>query len=155
MTRYAGPIPSSMNARTPLSIDPFQPLPWMDRAACVGHPDPDMWYRTDSASINAATEVCATCPVRAACRDYAIATKQVWGVWAGVDRSSGIARRRQMQSRVCRNGHERTPENTGSDGRRGSRCLQCDRDARKRRRAEMRAAQAGGKNAWAEMVAAS
>ncbi|WP_338538892.1 WhiB family transcriptional regulator [Janibacter terrae] len=51
--------------------------------ACVGHPHPDWWFpergRDDT---DKALRVCASCPVRRMCRDYA----QAWddeGVWGG------------------------------------------------------------------------
>ena len=54
------------------------------RGACVGHPHPDWWFpERDEDVTHRALQVCASCPVRTLCRDYA----QEWdeeGVWGGV-----------------------------------------------------------------------
>jgi WhiB family redox-sensing transcriptional regulator len=34
-------------------------------------------------TVALAKQVCAQCPLRDACRDYAITTRQRWGVWGG------------------------------------------------------------------------
>lgn len=57
---------------------------WMRDAACV----PLAWLpwtdpRPDPRDVLAMHEVCAACPVRAACEDYAIATDVTAGWWAG------------------------------------------------------------------------
>lgn len=52
--------------------------------ACVGHPHPDWWFPERVEDVtHRALQVCASCPVRTLCRDYA----QEWdeeGVWGGV-----------------------------------------------------------------------
>ncbi|MGO4131109.1 WhiB family transcriptional regulator [Janibacter sp. RAF20_2_2] len=51
--------------------------------ACVRHPHPDWWFpergRDDT---DKALEVCASCPVRVMCLDYALAWDDQ-GVWGG------------------------------------------------------------------------
>lgn len=51
-------------------------------AACASHPDPDMWFREDSASVTAAKAVCAVCPARAACE--ALGADEPFGTFGGV-----------------------------------------------------------------------
>lgn len=67
---------------------------WRARAAC-GDVDPELFFPDRAGTdISAAQAICAGCPVRAECREFAEATNQVYGVWAGVDRGSPKARRK-------------------------------------------------------------
>lgn len=54
---------------------------WMTRADCLGT-DPDVFFggKTDAA---AARRICRACPVREACREFAIADASLLGVWGG------------------------------------------------------------------------
>ena len=66
---------------------------WRALAACRAA-DPDLFFPARAGTdISAAKAVCAGCPVRAECNDFAEATKQAYGVWAGVDRGDARARR--------------------------------------------------------------
>lgn len=56
---------------------------WRKDAACR-HMDPDVFFADRGASVGPAKTVCAGCPVRAACLDYAMATGQKFGVWGGL-----------------------------------------------------------------------
>ncbi len=68
---------------------------WRDRAACKGK-NPDVWHAWAEGSVNrAATElarrasqyaldVCAGCPVRQPCLDFAIRNGVLDGVWGGL-----------------------------------------------------------------------
>ncbi len=65
--------------------NPLLPASWTTNAACAGaHPDVD-WFpdRDDHASTRAAKEICASCPVRVACLEHAIAAGERWGIWGG------------------------------------------------------------------------
>lgn len=54
------------------------------RIACAAPDvDPDMFYPAKGERPNRAKAVCATCSVRAACLEYALATKQGDGIWGG------------------------------------------------------------------------
>ena len=67
---------------------------WRDRAACRDA-DPDLFFPDRAGTdISAAQVICAGCPVRAQCLEFAEATNQVHGVWAGIDRGSPKARRK-------------------------------------------------------------
>ena len=48
-----------------------------------------------------AKQVCAGCPVKTACLEFAIATNQPYGIWGGANASErrSIRRRRQAQRR--------------------------------------------------------
>ncbi|AQT78303.1 hypothetical protein B1R94_02210 [Mycolicibacterium litorale] len=58
---------------------------WRLQAACRSH-DPDLWFpeRGDKRTKAAALRICRTCPVIAACRDYALRTGQPDGIWGGL-----------------------------------------------------------------------
>jgi WhiB family redox-sensing transcriptional regulator len=66
---------------------------WMDRAACAGHPYPDIWY-PDNSNIHdrytrEAARICAACPVRHECFEYGRSER--YGIFAGVMMSSRTA----------------------------------------------------------------
>jgi WhiB family transcriptional regulator, redox-sensing transcriptional regulator len=65
---------------------------WIEDAACAGE-DPDMFFPKRDAPARAAKAVCAGCPVREACRDYAVrAPIMLAGVWGGTtERERGYA----------------------------------------------------------------
>jgi WhiB family redox-sensing transcriptional regulator len=56
---------------------------WRDRAACRGT-SPTLFYDPHPTAIDAATAVCAACPVRAACLTHAITAGEEYGVWGGL-----------------------------------------------------------------------
>jgi WhiB family transcriptional regulator, redox-sensing transcriptional regulator len=77
----------------------------LDGAECLFDPElhdgPDPEMRLEHADARTAREdvakdICATCPVQTACLEYAIRTKPVRGVWAGMtaDEISNLAARR-------------------------------------------------------------
>jgi WhiB family redox-sensing transcriptional regulator len=60
---------------------------WRDDAACS--PDrtqvkPEDWFFPNEAKALRAKAVCARCPVRQPCLDYALRREQSWGVWGGL-----------------------------------------------------------------------
>ena len=60
---------------------------WRSRSACRDT-DPDLFFPVGTTGlaleqIAAAKAVCATCEVRAACLEFALATNQESGVWGG------------------------------------------------------------------------
>lgn len=70
---------------------------WRGRAACRDV-DPDLFFPELGGSAQDAKAVCAECPVRAQCLEYALATGQRFGVWAGLDERE----RRGMSPRIVR-----------------------------------------------------
>ena len=64
-------------------------MEWSDRAACLSS-EPEQFFPVGGASAAgwetvAAKQVCAGCSVLVECRDYALATRQPFGVWGGLD----------------------------------------------------------------------
>ncbi|MFF7945451.1 WhiB family transcriptional regulator [Streptomyces griseorubiginosus] len=62
-------------------------MEWLRRAACVGE-DPELFFPVGTLGpavrdIAAAKQVCARCPVRPECLEWALSTGQTSGVWGG------------------------------------------------------------------------
>lgn len=62
-------------------------LSWQDSAACRGN-DPDLFFPVGKTGLSiqqiaAAKEVCLSCVARVSCLEFAIMTKQEYGVWGG------------------------------------------------------------------------
>lgn len=60
--------------------------------------DPEAWYADDPDTRQAAAQRCTGCPAFAPCGDYADATDQRHGVWAGVDRTKRTPRGRRKET---------------------------------------------------------
>lgn len=58
---------------------------WTDRAACLTV-DPDAFFPEKGKlnQIREAKAICDSCPVKAACGEYAFRTKQEHGIWGGL-----------------------------------------------------------------------
>lgn len=67
---------------------------WVEQAACAGV-DPDLFFPDRGASRAAARRVCAGCPVRAECLEYALEAGEKFGVWGGTSEKERRAMRRQ------------------------------------------------------------
>ena len=57
-------------------------LTWRQHAACRGA-DPDIFYPSSDEEAEEAKAICATCPVRQACLEHALANRERDGVWGG------------------------------------------------------------------------
>ena len=55
---------------------------WWHAAACKDI-DPDLFHPSEGQSTAAARAVCATCPVRPECLDWALRNGERFGVWGG------------------------------------------------------------------------
>jgi WhiB family transcriptional regulator, redox-sensing transcriptional regulator len=76
------------------SVDEFAALrTWAPYAACRDRADIS-WFPEVGESTGPAKAACATCPVRRACLDYAIAHDIDEGVWGGLSRPERRAARR-------------------------------------------------------------
>lgn len=82
--------------RDVIDIDLLRPR-WMRKAACLGQGF-DPWFPTDEAGEqgDAARWVCAGCPVRDECLDYALSARIRHGLWGGLSgrERSALAHRR-------------------------------------------------------------
>ena len=79
---------------------------WQDSAACRGEdlmlffgPDGERQPERDIRERKAKA-VCANCPIRVQCLDWAIATRADYGIWGGVDfeRETDVVRRRRREA---------------------------------------------------------
>lgn len=58
---------------------------WMDAAACANQPR-DIFFPAGGRNTDLqAKAICAGCPVRANCLDYALTTRSDHGVWGGLN----------------------------------------------------------------------
>ncbi len=55
---------------------------WRKKAACQGL-DPSIFYPVSEEDAEEAKAICATCSVRTACLEYALANRERDGVWGG------------------------------------------------------------------------
>jgi WhiB family redox-sensing transcriptional regulator len=74
---------------------------WTDSAVCR-NVDTDLFFpvgtnQEATEQTVAAKAICATCPVRTSCLEYALATNQADGVWGGLDESERLAIRRRAR----------------------------------------------------------
>jgi WhiB family transcriptional regulator, redox-sensing transcriptional regulator len=72
---------------------------WRQLARCRGI-DPEVFYPVsdDEDAAEEAKEICALCPVREACLEYALAAREKHGVWGGLterERRRVLRRRRK------------------------------------------------------------
>ena len=76
---------------------------WRADAACSGI-DSELFFPPgeDADASAAAKEICAVCPVRDACLQYAVSTNQTEGVWGGLDANERRRMRRRMRDRARR-----------------------------------------------------
>ena len=58
-------------------------LDWRQRGACKDA-DPEIFFRDSARSIKRAKEICARCPVQAACLLWALDSDDQWSVAAGM-----------------------------------------------------------------------
>ena len=68
---------------------------WMARGKCR-EIDPAIFFPSDGIGVQVAQRICAECPVRVACLEYALENKVDHGVWGG---SSERERRRILRKR--------------------------------------------------------
>jgi WhiB family redox-sensing transcriptional regulator len=57
-------------------------MSWRTKAACQGL-DPAIFYPASEDDGDEAKAICATCPVRQPCLEYALANRERDGVWGG------------------------------------------------------------------------
>ena len=55
---------------------------WQDQGLCA-ETDPALFHPADGIHAEPALRICAACPVRAECLQWALANDEEWGVWGG------------------------------------------------------------------------
>ena len=82
-----------------LATPDLGPQPWMDRAACA-EVEPELFFATSpNDPCTLARQICAACPVRLECLDYAVEMGEV-GIWGGTSEQQrkNLARRRKRKA---------------------------------------------------------
>ncbi|MFF7452150.1 MULTISPECIES: WhiB family transcriptional regulator [unclassified Streptomyces] len=77
-------------------------LDWLARAACAGMDSRAFFANGMHAreQVNEARKVCASCPVRPDCANFAIETGERWGVWGAMSQQELRRKRRRFTSRA-------------------------------------------------------
>lgn len=60
--------------------------PWKDDALCA-QVDPDFMFPEPGGRIDQQLALCADCPVRQQCLEYALENNEQWGIWGGLSAS--------------------------------------------------------------------
>lgn len=68
---------------------------WMRQGNCRDEP-PNLFFPSDGAGVDIARQLCATCPVKEPCLEYALRNRIDHGVWGG---ASERERRRILRQR--------------------------------------------------------
>ena len=68
---------------------------WMRRGNCREEP-PSLFFPSDGTGVDIARQLCATCPVKEPCLEYALRNRIDHGVWGG---TSERERRRILRQR--------------------------------------------------------
>lgn len=82
----------------------IEPRPdWMDQAECKGYAEVFWPARGDVHTFRAALAICAGCPVKAECLEYALTfvDHDDHGVWGGTSAKQRIAIRRQRRKEAA------------------------------------------------------
>jgi WhiB family redox-sensing transcriptional regulator len=78
---------------------------WMARGNCV-HDNPSVFFPSDGVGVEVARRVCANCPVKEPCLEYALEQRIDHGVWGGCserERRRILKRRRDLAATVTVN----------------------------------------------------
>lgn len=67
---------------------------WQHEALCA-QTDPDAFFPERGFSAREAKTICATCPVRQECLEYALENDERFGVWGGLSEGERRALRRR------------------------------------------------------------
>jgi WhiB family transcriptional regulator, redox-sensing transcriptional regulator len=92
-----GPLPQYRNLSAPARFA----ARWREQAACCGT-DLDLFYPKRGETAGPARQVCARCPVRQPCLEYALSNRITHGIWGGLTERD----RRELQSRWVRDSRQ-------------------------------------------------
>ena len=82
--------------------NPRTDIEWRDDAACRGL-DTNVFFPATDEEAAEAKAICATCPVREECLEFALLTRQDDGVWGGLTETERrrLRRRRREAARAA------------------------------------------------------
>ena len=91
-----------MDFPLPPPVDPTEQQ-WMLSAKCRGR-QPQDFFPSDGVGVEKARRVCADCPVKAECLEYALTYRIDHGVWGGASERERrrILRRRRLMGREAK-----------------------------------------------------
>lgn len=101
-----------MTTTTPRPVSLAAPAEddWRQKAACRDVEDKELFFPKEHtqgwrAQTRQAKQVCARCPVRSACLEWALDTRQTTGVWGGLSERerAGLIRVPESQTQRCWN----------------------------------------------------
>lgn len=75
--------PAQLRGSTRLDVMADRPEDWKDQAACRGK-DTSLWFIDRGDPGEQAKAICASCPVRNDCLEYALTVKERYGIWGGM-----------------------------------------------------------------------
>ena len=73
-------------------------LDWQNRGLCLGT-DPDKFFPAQGESQAPAKAICAQCPVKRECLEYALARPEQHGIWGGLSERERKRLRRRIAAR--------------------------------------------------------
>ncbi|GAA5213643.1 WhiB family transcriptional regulator [Streptomyces thinghirensis] len=68
-------------------------LAWQEEALCA-QTGADFFFPEPGSSVRDAKRICALCPIRSACLEYALSNDERFGVWGGLSEKERLALRR-------------------------------------------------------------
>jgi WhiB family redox-sensing transcriptional regulator len=76
---------------------------WMAEGNCRDEP-PSMFFPSDGVGVDVARQLCATCPVKEPCLEYALRNRIDHGVWGGTSERERrrILRQRRLDAATAR-----------------------------------------------------
>ena len=93
-------VPGSANAPVPspwTDLSPAGDASWRLEALCA-ETDPEAFFPEKGGSTREAKRVCASCPVRMECLEFALGNDERFGIWGGL--SERERRRLRLQRRA-------------------------------------------------------
>jgi WhiB family redox-sensing transcriptional regulator len=89
-----------MRTSASATIERETPGDWRQRAACIHYVGEVDFFPARGESVREAKAVCAICPVREECLEYALETNVLCGVWGGLsERERRQVRRDRARAR--------------------------------------------------------
>ena len=78
---------------------------WHTDASCRNHPHPEWWFpEVGGVQAREAKAICKECPVGEACGEWAIATKQEYGLWGTAGLNAKAIKRIRRERGLTVNG---------------------------------------------------
>ncbi len=93
-------LPTDLNAVLGIAEEP-DANDWMLEARCLDA-DPEAFFPEKGGSTREAKRICAACPVREECLEYALENDERFGIWGGLSERERRRAKRVTATRVNR-----------------------------------------------------